>query len=209
MAGEKTFKKKCHRMLPEIRRHVADAQPALGIAIIAAGGDVPCHRLRMNPRPSGMFRKNLLFIKLGQIVEIHHKIAACSGIRGFEIQCGPKSGDRLIKLTHILQGRTKIIVGLRVVRIEFDRPAIRSNGFKKLPPLGIGRPQIAVGHCGIRITFERATVRGGRFIKPPQFPICFTEVRVKRRRVRHQGNRFADHLHGDLILSHLVRDDSQ
>ena len=64
----------------------------------------------------------------------------------------------------------QIEVSLRVVRFEFEDPAIGGNGILSLPQLGQRGAQVITGRQVFGSKFERAAIRGYGIVELTTFP---------------------------------------
>ena len=144
VAVQKGLEERRHRMRAEIRRHIADAQPSLAVAIVV----VACprrSRRRVGSRPSPVFVEDLSSVDLGKIVKAHQQIGADARPPRRQT-CGvAQQADGLGWATHPWQRARQRAPELRVGRLDLHRLLLIRHRFGNPPR---ARADIAQPHAG-------------------------------------------------------------
>ena len=144
MPGQQRKKKPPDRLLAEIRRHIADAQAAVGIAVVGVRLNEFLERFGVLLVPAAMFLIDHPGVVAGMEMEGVDQIAVRFGVIGLEPNGLPIGSDRLVKLPLVFQGVAEIAVRFGVIRLEPNGLPIGGDRLVKLPLVRQGVAEIAV-----------------------------------------------------------------
>ena len=105
-------------MIAEIRRHVADPQSAVGVAIVGVRLNELPERFGMLLVPAAQFLMDHPGVVAGMKLEGEDQIAVRRGVIGLEPNRLAIASDRLVQLPTVLQGVAEIVVRFGKIRLE-------------------------------------------------------------------------------------------
>ena len=156
-----------HRMLAQIGGDVADAEFALGIAIVGVGNDPAPQGSFAILRPLAVFGKQLLGADLRLVIGEQQQVAVGDGHGGIERDRSAECGHGLLHPAEVFQGQAHGVVRIRWIGHEADGHVQSSDGLVVFA-LGAQRiTQIVVGPAVVGVQFDAAAHHGDDEVRPP------------------------------------------
>jgi hypothetical protein len=183
-------------VLAEVAGEIADAEWAIGIAVIFEWSlRVPCEDRFLVPAcPIQMFREQLLGRIVGAVVQGHEQIGVCGRVGGPKCQRSPLAVDGGPQIEPAVVQGCEQSPDLVIVGLQGRRPTQGRDGF-------VETPWLRQGNCKIALRLEPGRVEpGGRFERGHRFLwlACVGEDNSEgvlkpgcagRRQDRHPGQR--------------------
>ena len=198
-----------HHMVPEIRRHVADAKLSIGRWIVGVRAPFAAERGRVNRIPSAHLVRDLGRWDRGMEEAGENEIAADLRAAGIQGHGASEAFEGGVDLAAVLQGDAEIVVGVEIVRRVGERGAVKRRGLIEPREILEEIPEID-GDRGIGgLLLQHLPIVRDCVVRPAGEGQRQAEVQPRGRVLRLEAQRGAVSFDGFVRTPHLAKGDSK